>query len=173
MWKLDHKEDWVLKNWCFWTVVLKKTLESPLDCKEIKPVNPKGNQPWIFSLGWLVLKQKLQYFGHLMGRADSLEKTWCWERLKAGGEGGNSGWDGWMASSTHCTWIWETLGDNEGQRSLECCSPWGHKELDTTEWLYLLAPWKKSYDQPRQQIKSKDIILLTKGQYSQSYGFFQ
>ena len=48
MWALDHKEGWVSKNWCFWTVVLKKTLESPLDCKEIKPVNPKGNQPWIF-----------------------------------------------------------------------------------------------------------------------------
>ena len=73
MWKLDHKEGWAPKNWCFWIVVLEKTLESPLDSKEIKPVNPKGNQPW-YSLEGLMLKLKLQYFGHLMGRAVSLEK---------------------------------------------------------------------------------------------------
>jgi len=71
MWELDHKERWVLKNWCFWTVVLEKTLKSPLDCKAIKPVNPKGNPE--YSLEGLMLK--LQYFGHLMRRADSLEKT--------------------------------------------------------------------------------------------------
>ena len=74
MWELDHKESWVLKNWCFWTVVLEKTLESLLDCKEIKPVNPKGNQPRIFIIR-TDLKLKLQYFGHLMQRTDSLEKT--------------------------------------------------------------------------------------------------
>ena len=74
MWKLDYKESWALKNWCFRSVVLDKTLESPLDCKEIKAVNPKGNQFWIFIEG-LMLKLKLQYFGHLMQRADSLEKT--------------------------------------------------------------------------------------------------
>ena len=74
MWELDHEESWSLKNWCFWTVVLEKTLESPLDCKEIKPVNPKKNQPWIF-IGVLMLKLKLQYFDHLMWRAGSLEKT--------------------------------------------------------------------------------------------------
>ena len=73
-WVLDHKEGWVLKNWCFQIVVLKKTLEGPLDSKETKPVNPKGNQPWIFTEG-LMLKLKLQYYGHLMRRADSLEKT--------------------------------------------------------------------------------------------------
>ena len=67
-------EVWALKNWCFWTVVLEKTLESPLHCKEIKPINPKGNQSWIF-IGRLMLKLKLQYFGHLMWKADSLEKT--------------------------------------------------------------------------------------------------
>ena len=76
--KLDYTECWALKNWCFWTVVLEKTLESPLDCKEIKPVHPKGNQSWIF-----MLKLKLWYFGHLMQRADSLEKT-----LMLGGIGG-------------------------------------------------------------------------------------
>ena len=74
IWELDHKEDWVPKNWCFWTVVLEETLESPLDCKEIQPVHPKGNQSWIFTEG-LMLKLKLQYFGHLMKRADSLENT--------------------------------------------------------------------------------------------------
>ena len=72
MWELDHKEGWAPKNWCFWTVVLDKTLESHLDCKEIDPVNPKGNQLWK-SLEGLILK--LQYFGHLMQRANSLEKT--------------------------------------------------------------------------------------------------
>ena len=74
MWELDHKEGWVPKNWCFWTVVLEKTLESPLDCKEIQPVHPKGNQSWIFIEG-LMLKLMLQYFGYLMWRTDSLEKT--------------------------------------------------------------------------------------------------
>ena len=67
-----HKESWVLKNWCFWTVVLEKTLESSLDCKEIKPINPKGNQSWIF-IGRLMLKLKLQYFGQLMWKSDSLQ----------------------------------------------------------------------------------------------------
>ena len=74
MWELDYKESWVLKNWCFWTVVLEKTRESPLDCKEIQPINHKGNQSWIF-IGRTDVKLKLQYFGHLMQRTDSLEKT--------------------------------------------------------------------------------------------------
>ena len=74
MWELDYKESWAPKNWCFWTVVLEKTLESPLDSKEIQPVHPKGNQSWRF-IGRTYLKLKLQYFGHLMRRADSLEKT--------------------------------------------------------------------------------------------------
>ena len=72
--ELDYKESWVLKNWCFWTVVLEKTLQSPLDCKEIQPVHPKGDQSWC-SLEGLMLRLKLQYFAHLMRRADSLEKT--------------------------------------------------------------------------------------------------
>ena len=72
MWELDHKEGWVLKNWCFQIVVLEKTLESPLDWKELKPVNPKGNQPWIFTGR---TDAETPIFGHLMGRADSLEKT--------------------------------------------------------------------------------------------------
>ena len=74
MWELDYKESWVPKNWCFWTVVLEKTLESPLDCKEIQPVHPKGNQSRVFS-GRTDVEAELQYFGHLMRRADSFEKT--------------------------------------------------------------------------------------------------
>ena len=74
MWKLDYKESCKPKNWCFWTVVLEKTLKSSLDCEEIKSVNPKGNQSWIF-IRRTMLKLKLQYFGHLMGRTDSSEKT--------------------------------------------------------------------------------------------------
>ena len=74
MWELDYKETWTPKNWCFWTVVLEKTLECPLDCKFIKTVNPKEINPK-YSLEGLMLKLKLQYFGHLMWRTDSLEKT--------------------------------------------------------------------------------------------------
>ena len=89
MWELDCEESWVQKNWCFWTVVLEKTLESPLDCKEIQPVHSEGDQPWDF-FGRMMLKLKLQYFGHLMRRVDSLEKMsqlWCWEGLGAGKSG--------------------------------------------------------------------------------------
>ena len=106
MWEWDHKEGWVAKNWCFQIVVLEKTLESPLDSKEIKPVNPKGNQPE-YSLEGLMLK--LQSFGHLMQRADSLEKTQNWERLRAE-EGGDRGWEGWVASLTQRTWVWANSG---------------------------------------------------------------
>ena len=74
MWELDYKESWTPKNWCFWTVVLEKTLESPLACKEIQPAHSKGDQSWVFIVG-LILKLKLKYFGHLMRRADSFEKT--------------------------------------------------------------------------------------------------
>ena len=73
MWELNHIKGWVPKNWCFWIVGLEKTLENPLDSQEIKPISPKGNQSWIYSLEGLMLK--LQYFGHLMWTADSLEKT--------------------------------------------------------------------------------------------------
>ena len=80
MWELDCEESWALKNWCFWIVVLEKTLESPLDCKEIQPFHPKGDKSWVFTGRWWkegrkMMKLKLQYFGHLMQRADSFEKT--------------------------------------------------------------------------------------------------
>ena len=74
MWELDYKESWVLKNWCFWTVVLEKTLESPLDCKEIQPVHPKGDQSWVF-IGRTDVEAETPVLGHLMLRADSFEKT--------------------------------------------------------------------------------------------------
>ena len=84
MWKLDYKESWVPNNWCFWTVVLEKTLESPLDCKEIQPVNPKGNQSWIF-IGRIDAEALIIW--PLDVKHWLIRKTpWCWERLKAGGE---------------------------------------------------------------------------------------
>ena len=104
MWELDHKEGWVLKNWCFWTVVLEKIIESPLDSKEIKPVSPKGYESWIF-------------IGRTDAEAPKLwppyvkcgligKDPWCWERLRTTGEEGNRGWGGWMASLTQWTWVW-------------------------------------------------------------------
>ena len=104
MWELDYKERWALNNWCFWAVVLEKTLESPLECKEIQPVSPKGNQSWIF-IGYM-LKLKLQYFGHLMWRTYSFEKTLMLGKI----EGDNRGWDGWMASPAWWTWVWASSG---------------------------------------------------------------
>ena len=101
MWELDHKEGWALKNWSFQTVVQKKTLESPLDCKEIKGVNPKGNQSWI-SLEGLMLKLKLQHFGHLMQRTDSLEKTLLLGKLDGRRRRGWQG-IGWLDGITNLT----------------------------------------------------------------------
>ena len=109
MWELDYKESWVLKNWCFWTVVLEKTLESPLDCKEIQPVHPKGNQSWIFigrtdgeaetPMLWLPDEKN-----RLIGKDPDAGKDWRWE------ERGTTGSDGWMASPTWCTWVWVNSG---------------------------------------------------------------
>ena len=109
MWELHYKESWVPKNWCFWTMVLEKTLESPLDCKEIQPVHPKGNQSWIF-IGRTDAKAETQPFGHLMLKLTHWKRPWCWERLMAGGEGVDRGWDGWMASLTLWTWVWISSG---------------------------------------------------------------
>ena len=134
MWELDHKEGRALKNWCFWTVVLEKTLESPLDYKKIKPVDPKGNQPWIF-IGRTDAEAEAQYFGHLMQRVISLEKTLGLRKMRAGGEGVTEdemvGWHHRLNGPG----FKQTPGDSEGQGSLVCCSPSGHKELAMTEWL--------------------------------------
>ena len=94
MWEWDCEESGAQKNWCFWTVVLEKTLESPLDCKEIQPVHPKGNHSW-YSLEGQMLKLKLQYFGHLMRRVDSLQKT-----LMLGGIGGR-----WIRGRQRMKWL--------------------------------------------------------------------
>ena len=110
MWELDHKEGWGPKNWCFRTVVLEKTLESPLDCKEIQPVHTKRNQSWMFIEG-LMLKMKLQYFGHLMWKTDSFEKPLMLGKTEGKRRaGGDRGWDGWMASLTQLTWVWANSG---------------------------------------------------------------
>ena len=103
MWELDHEESWAPKDWCFLTVVLEKTLESPLDCKEIQPVHPKVLhwKDWCWNSNTLATWCK---------ELTHWKRSWCWERLKAEGEGGNRGWDGWMASPTQCTWIWASSG---------------------------------------------------------------
>ena len=107
MWELDYKDSWVLKNWCFWTVVLEETLESLLDCKEIQPVHPKGNQSWIFirktDADSNVLATWCKELTHM-------KRPWCWERLKAG-EVDDRGWDGWMALLTQWTWVWVISGN--------------------------------------------------------------
>ena len=115
MWELDYKASWALKNWCFWTVLLEKTLESPWTARKSNQSTLKEIRPeW--SLEGLMLKLKRQYFGLLMRGADCFEKTWCWERLRAGGEREDREWDGWMASPTQWAWVgklWELAIDRE------------------------------------------------------------
>ena len=111
MWELDYKESWVLKNWCFWTVVLDKTLESPLDCKEFQPVHPKGNSFWIFigrtdaEAETLVLWPPDAKSWRIWKDPDA-GKDWRWEEK----EGDDRGWDGWMASPTQWAWVWVNSG---------------------------------------------------------------
>ena len=134
MWKLDHKEGWVLKNWCFQIMVLEKILQSPLDCKEIQPVHSKGDQSWVF-------------FGRNDAKAETPvlwpphEKTWLF------GKDRNAGKD-WRQEEKQVTedetvgWhhrvngheFEQAPGVGDGQGSLACCSPWGHKELNMTNW---------------------------------------
>ena len=105
MWELDCEETRVLRNWCFWTMVLEKTLESPLDCKETNQSILKKISPGC-SLERLMLKPKLQYFGHSCKELTHWKRPWCWEGLGAGGEGDNRGWDGWMVSPIWCACVW-------------------------------------------------------------------
>ena len=92
MWELDCKKNWAPKNWCFWTVVLEKTLESPLDCKEIQPVHPKGNQSWVFFEA-LMLKLSSNILTTWCEKLTHWKRPWRWARLKVRGEGGDRGWD--------------------------------------------------------------------------------
>ena len=100
------EESRVPKNWCFWTVVLEKTLESPLDCKEIQPVNPKGNQSCVFIGRTDVEAETPTLWQSWCEGLTHLKRPWYCIRLRAGGEGDSRGWDGWMASLTQWTWVW-------------------------------------------------------------------
>ena len=154
MWELDCEESWTLKNWCFQTIVLEETLESPLDSKKIKSVNPKGNQPWIFTDAEAETNNLAPWYEELT----HWKRPWCWERWKAGSEGDDRGWDGWMASLTQWKWVWANSGDGEGQGSLVCCSPQSCKESDKTEGLNnsvtsIPALWEKLVEVLQEEVK--------------------
>ena len=135
MWELNYKEGWALKNWCFWTVMLEKTFESPLDGKEIKSVNPKGNQPCIFigrtdaeaeaPILWLPDSKS-----QLIGKDSDAGKDWRWEE-KGMTEHEMVGWYHQLDGHE----FEQTPGVGDGQGSLACCGLWGHKELHTNEQL--------------------------------------
>ena len=135
IWVLDYKESWAPKNWCFWTVVLEKTPESPLDCKEIKPVNPKGNQSWIF-IGRTDAEVETPILwspdgkNWLTGKDPDIGKDWRQEK-KGTTEDKMVGWHHPLNGHE----FEQASGVGDGQGSLACCSPWGHKESDTTERL--------------------------------------
>ena len=133
MWKLDYKESWV-QNWCFWTVVLDKTLGSPLDCKEIQSVHPKEDQSWVF-IGRTDVEAETLILWPPDAKSWLLKRPWCWERLKAGGEGDDRGWDGWMASLTQWTWVWVNSGSWGWTERPDVLQFMGRKESDTTERL--------------------------------------
>ena len=134
MWELDYTESWLLKNWCFWTVVLEKTLESPLDCQEIQLVHPKGNQSCIFiwrtdndpeaPILWPPDMKKW-----LIGNDHDAEKDWRQEKRMTKDE--MVGWHHWLKVHK----FEQALGVADGQGSLACYHPWGRKESDMTEWL--------------------------------------
>ena len=135
MWELDCEEGWAPKNWCFWTVGLEKTLESPLDCKEIQPLHSKGNQSWIF-IGRTDVEAEtpilwpLDAKNWLIGKDPDAGKDWRQEE-KGTTEDEMIGWHHQLDGHE----FEQASGVGDGQGSLACCSPWGHKESDTTEWL--------------------------------------
>ena len=144
MWELDYKESWAPKNWCFWTVVLEKTLESPLDCKEIQPVHPKGDQSWVFIGGTDVEAETPILWtpdvkSWLIGKDTDAGKDWGQEE-KGTTEDEMVGWH--HQHNGHRFWWTPEVGD--GQRSLVYCDSWGHKELDMTE---RLLNWTDGYIQ--------------------------
>ena len=135
MWELDCEEGWAPKNWCFWTVVLEKTLESPLDCKEIQPVYPKEEQSWVF-IGRTDAKAETPIFwppyvkSWLIGKDPDAGRDWGQEE-KGMTEDEMAGWHDWL-DGHEFEW---TLGVGDGQGGLACCHSWGRKESDTTERL--------------------------------------
>ena len=135
MWELDYNESWAPKNWCFWTVVLGKTLESPLDCKEIQPVHSEGGQPWVFTGRTDVEAETPMLWSPvaknwLICKDSDPGKDWGQEE-KGMTEDEMAGWHHWL-NEHEFGW---TPGVGDGQGGLVCCSSWGHKELDTTEQL--------------------------------------
>ena len=134
MWELDYKESWAPKYWCFWTVVLEKTLESPLDCKEIQPVNPKGDQSWIF-IGRTDAEAETPILwppdakNWLIWKDPDAGKDWGQEKGTTGDE--MVGWHHWLDGHE----FEQALRVGDGRGGLACCSPWGRKESDTTQWL--------------------------------------
>jgi hypothetical protein len=162
MWQLDHKKGWVLKNWCFQIVVLEKTLDGPLDCKEIKPVNPKGNQPWIF-IGRTGAKAKATII------CSSDAKSWltgkdprkrCSERLEAKGEEDSRGWDSWMASSTQWTWVWTNSGRWLKDREAWCVAVHGIAKSQThlCKWITTNYIWSLNTCQALEQTRHGPAI---------------
>jgi len=135
MWELDCEESWALKNWCFWTVVLEKTLESPLDCKEIQPVHSEGHQPWDF-FGGNDAKDETPILwpphakSWLIGKDSDAERDWGQEE-KGTTEDEMAGWHHWLDGheSEWTPWV------GDGQGGLACCDSWRCKDSDTTEWL--------------------------------------
>ena len=135
MWELDCEESWAPKNWCFWTVVLEKTLESPLDCKEIQPVQPKEDQAWMFIGGTNVEAET-----PIVWPPDA--KSWLIGKDADAGkdqgqeEKGTTADEmvGWYHRHNRHGFVW-TLGVGDGQRGLACCDSWGCKQSDTAEWL--------------------------------------
>ena len=153
MWELDYKQSWVPKNWCFWTVVLEKTFKSPLDCKETKPVHPKGNQTWMFIGRTDVEADTPILWSPNDGQLTQLKRLWCWGRLKAGGEGDDRGWDGWIASPTQWTWVWVNSGSwwwtgrpgvLQSMGSQRVRHDWATELKKTTKWFNQLSnPWAR------------------------------
>ena len=135
MWELDCEERWAWKNWCFWTVVLEKTLDSPLDCKKIQPVHPKGDQSWVFT-GRNDVKAETPVLwpphvkSWLIGKNHDAGRDWGQEN-KGTTEDEMPGWHHWL-DGHESEW---TPGVGDGQGGLVCCDSWGHKESDTTEWV--------------------------------------
>ena len=158
MWELDCEEGWVKKNWCFWTVVLEKTHESPLDCKEIQPVHPKGDQSWVFSGRTdAEAESPVLWPPHakswLIGKDSDAGRDWGQEEKRMT-ENEMAGWHHWL-DGHEFEW---TLGVGDGQGGLACCDSWGHKELDTTERLN----WTEQ--------EKKKQILIVHTEVSQKWG---